>query len=389
MGAPTLPELIHRARKDSLMLAIDQQSLQLDVQIAVEPAFDFLSAEYRAFHNLRRATVFQAPLWLDSIHRKLVPHLSATQYTLTIRNRHDRALLAVIPLVVQKSAGLSILQPADFGVCDYNCIVGDARVLETLAGDQSILRRIDALLGVAGVLIFRKIRDDGFDAGRLFRGTTATPCENAAYHSEIGTDFEAWQRRTISRKFSKELGRLGRQIAREFGPYEHRRAETETEIREAMAFLRASRRGKFEDDLLDHDVYFSFYCDYAVAAAKSGEAITYVSYLSGKPVAVLFGLAGADEFHAVLIGCDVDHYGKFSVGTQIIYRVIKLRFEQGFARIDMGLGNTGYKSHFRVDQTTLHNFTSSRSLAGSAVSFIYHRTKPLKNALKKYVPQLR
>ena len=58
-------------------------------------------------------------------------------------------------------------------------------------------------------------------------------------------------------------------------------------------------------------------------------------------------------------------------------------------RFDMGLGNTGYKSHFRVDQTTLHNFTASRSLAGSALSLIYHRTKPLKNALKKYVPQLR
>jgi CelD/BcsL family acetyltransferase involved in cellulose biosynthesis len=371
------------------MLAIDQQSLQLDVDIAVEADFDFLSAEYRSLHNLRRATVFQAPLWLDAIHRKLVPQLSATQYTVTIRNRHDKALLAVIPLVVQKSSGLCILQPADFGVCDYNCIVADPMVLETLARDPSVLDRIDALLGVAGVLIFRKVRDDGFDASRLFKKTTATACENAAYHSEIGNDFEAWQRRTISRKFSKELGRLGRQIEREFGHYEHRRAEGGAEIREALVFLRDTRRGRFEDDLLDREVYFSFYCDYAVAAANSGEAITYVSYLCGKPVAVLFGLAGAGEFHAVLIGSDIDNYGKFSIGTQIIYRIIKLRFDQGFRRFDMGLGNTGYKSHFRVDETTLHNFTCSRSLTGSALSFIYHRTKPLKNALKKYAPLLR
>jgi CelD/BcsL family acetyltransferase involved in cellulose biosynthesis len=372
-----------------MMLAIDQQSLQLDVDIDVEPDFDFLSTEYRALHSLRRATAFQAPLWLDAIHRRLAPHLSATQYTLTIRNRHDRALIAVIPLVVQKSSGLSILQPADFGVCDYNCIVAEPRMLETLSRDLTVLDRIGALLGVADVLIFRKIRDDGFDAGRLFRKTTATPCENAAYHSEIGDDFEAWQRRTISRKFSKELGRLGRQIEREFGCYEHRPARDETEIRAAFRLLRDMRRGRFERDLLDNELYFSFYCDYAVAAAKSGEAVTYVSTLRGKPVAVLFGLAGAGEFHAVQIGSDIDNYGKFSVGTQIIYRVIKLRFDQGFRRIDMGLGNTGYKSHFRVDETRLHNFTCSRSLAGSALSFIYHRTKPLKNALKKYAPQLR
>ncbi len=371
------------------MLAIDEQSLKLDVDIGVEPDFDFLSAEYRAFHTPGRATVFQAPLWLDHIHRQLVPHLAATQYTLTIRARPDNALVAVVPLVVQKSAGLSILQPADFGVCDYNGIVADPRVLETLAQDPTVIDRIDALLGIAGVMIFRKVRDDGFDARRLFNKTTASPCENAAYHSDIGDDFEAWQRRTIRRKFSKELGRLGRQIEREFGAYEHREAESVTEIREAFEFLRDSRQGRFDADLLANEVYFAFYRDYAIAAAKTREAITYVSRLNGKPVAVLFGLARADEFHAVLIGSDIDNFGRFSVGTQIIYRVIKLRFDQGFRRFDMGLGNTGYKSHFRVDETRLHNFTSSRSLAGSAVSFIYHRTKPLKNALKKYAPQLR
>jgi CelD/BcsL family acetyltransferase involved in cellulose biosynthesis len=371
------------------MLAIDQQSLQLDVEIGIEADFDFLSAEYRAFFNLQRATVFQAPLWLDAIHRRLLPPLNARQYTVTIRGRHDHALLAVIPLVVQKSAGLSILQPADFGVCDYNCIVAEPRVLETFARDASVLERIDALLGVAGVLMFRKVRDDGFDASRLFRKTTASPCENAAYHSIIEDDFEAWQRRTVRRKFSKELGRLGRQIEREFGPYEHRQARGEAEIREAFTFLRGARKGRFEGDLLERDIYFEFYLDYAVAAAKSAEAITYVSYLDGKPVAVLFGLAAEGEFHAVLIGADFDNFGRFSVGTQIIYRVIKLRFDQGYRRFDMGLGNTGYKSHFRVDVTTLRNFTASRSLAGSALSFIYHRAKPLKNALKKYAPRLR
>jgi CelD/BcsL family acetyltransferase involved in cellulose biosynthesis len=370
------------------MLAVAQQSLQLDVEISVEADFDFLSAEYRGFHSLRRATVFQSPLWLDAIHRTLAPRLSARQHTLTIRNRHDKTLLAVIPLVVQKTAGLSMLQPADFGVCDYNAVVADLRVLETLAGDPSVLDRIDAQLGVAGMLMFRKVRVDGFDASRLFRKTTATPCENAAYHSAIGDDFEAWQRRTISRKFSKELGRLARQIEREIGPYEHREARTAAEIDEALGFLRRTRRGRFEGDLLDSEIYFTFYRDYAVAAAQSGEAITYVSYLNEKPVAVLFGLAGGGEFHAVLIGADIEHYGKFSLGTQIIYRVIKRRFDQGFRRFDMGLGNTGYKSHFRVEETTLHNFTASRSLAGAAVSLIYHRTKPLKNALKKYVPQL-
>jgi CelD/BcsL family acetyltransferase involved in cellulose biosynthesis len=317
-----------------------------------------------------------------------MPFLSAQQHTITIRDR-DHALIAVIPLVLQQSARITILQPADFGVCDYNAIVADPFVLETLAADPSVLDRIDQLLDVADVLFFRKIRDDGFDARRLFQNTAASPNENAAYHSETGPDFEQWQRRTVSRKFSKELGRLARQVEREFGPYEHRPAQTEDEIREAFKFLKTARVGRFDEDLLNNDIYEKFYCDFAVAGMASGEAITYVGYLAGKPVAVLFGPAYQNEFHAVLIGSDIQRLGKYSVGMQLLYRVIKYRFDLGLHRLDMGLGNTGYKSQFRVEETRLHNFTSSRSLTGSVVSFVYHRAKPLKTALRRLSPRLR
>ncbi|MGY4155116.1 CelD/BcsL family acetyltransferase involved in cellulose biosynthesis [Bradyrhizobium sp. USDA 4461] len=370
------------------MLAPNRSPYPIDLHIGIEPEFDFRSAEYRAFHNLERATVFQAPSWLDAVHRKLMPHLAAKQYTLTIRNL-DRTLLAVIPLVLQRSAGLSMLLPADFGVCDYNAIIADPATLEMLAADPSVVDRIDRLLDVADVLMFRKVRDDGFDARRLFRKTVASRNENAAYHSETGTDFEVWQRQTISKKYSKELRRLARQIEREFGPYEHRPARTEAEIRDAFRFLKSARDGRFEGDFLDNPIYEQFYCDIAVAGIESGEAITYVSYLNGEPVAALFGPACEDEFHAVLIGSDIQRFGKFSIGMQLIYRVIKLRFDQGLRRLDMGLGNTGYKSQFRVEETGLQNFTSSRSLAGSLISLVYHRAKPLKRVLGRFSSHVR
>ena len=371
------------------MLMTDLKTLQLDVEVGVEPDFDFLGDEYRAFFSLKRGTVFQAPLWQASIHARLVPGLSARPYTVTIRSREDRQLLALIPFVVQKSAGISILQPADFGVCDYNAVVGDREVLETLAADPSVIDRLDALLGTAGVMMFRKARDDGFSPAKLFRRTSATPCDNAAYHIETGPDFEVWQRTTVNRKFTKELGRLGRQIARDFGAYEHRVLTDEQEIRDAFAFLRAVRKGRFEGDLLDDDLYAAFYLDFAIAGAQSGDAITYVSTLDGKPVAVLLGVAFADECHAVLIGADTQRLGKYSLGMQLLYRIVKMRFDTGLHRFDLGLGNTGYKSMFRVEETTLHNYTVARSLAGVALSMVYHHAKPLKNFLRRLSPRLR
>ncbi|MDB5655982.1 MAG: hypothetical protein JWQ94_3595 [Tardiphaga sp.] len=372
-----------------LMAVTNGNTLHLDVEVGVEPDFDFLSDEYRAFFDLSRGTVFQAPLWQAEIHRLLLPALAARPYTVTVRSRADRGLLVVIPFVVQKSAGINILQPADFGVCDYNAIVADPMVLEALAADRTVVDRLDALLDVAGVMMFRKARDDGFSPARLFRKTTATPCENAAYHIETGPDFEVWQRSTVSRKFTKELGRLARQVERDFGRYEHRVVQDEQDIREAFAFLQSVRRGRFEGDLLDNEVYASFYLEFAVAGAKSGDANTYVSYLDGMPVAVLLGVAYADQCHAVLIGSDTERFGKYSLGMQLLYRIVKLRFGAGLHRLDLGLGNTGYKSMFRVEETTLHNFTSARILAGAAISLVYHHAKPLKNLLRRLAPRLR
>ena len=50
------------------MLAVDQTNFRLDVDARVEPQFDFLSDEYRAFYRPERATAFQAPLWMDAMH---------------------------------------------------------------------------------------------------------------------------------------------------------------------------------------------------------------------------------------------------------------------------------------------------------------------------------
>src|SRR5690606_3271701 len=128
------------------------------------------------------------------------------QRTLTVRAKDGR-LIALAPFVLQRMKGIRILAPADFGVCDYNSLVGDRDTLAALAGEPALVEAIHReVRRNCDVLMFRKVRVDDFDVGRLFPGSKSSAAENAAYHSEIGEDFEEWQRRTIRRKFSKELG---------------------------------------------------------------------------------------------------------------------------------------------------------------------------------------
>jgi CelD/BcsL family acetyltransferase involved in cellulose biosynthesis len=358
----------------------------LDAEIRIDPSFDFLSTEYRELFVGSTGTAFQAPLWQSMLHKVLVPALNVRQHTLTIRERASGRLLVVIPFVLAKARGVTLLMPADFGLCDYNAPIGAVETLNAVAKDADILAEIGTALGRHDLLLFRKVRRDGFDIHRLFPRAVVSACENSAYDISIPEDFDEWRLRVLRRKMTTELGRLGRQLERENGAYETRAATTETEITAAFDFLLRVRRGQFKGDLLTHPLYFEFYRSYAIAAASIGEAVTYVSTVAGKPVAVVFGLQGDGLFHAVQLGHDSNTLGKYSLGIQIFYRVIKLRHGQGHRYFDMGLGNTGYKTHLRVEQHDLDNVVQSATLVGAAASLVYRRAKSLKNALKHLTP---
>lgn len=368
------------------MLTIDTTQLRLEMEIGIETDFNFLSEDYRALFTASVATPFQAPLWLSMIHDRLAPQLGATQRTIVVRERGTGRLLAVLPLVLQRSRGVRLLQAADFGVCDSNAIVGEPSVLNAIADNEDLVAQLGSLLRDADIFLFRKARRDGFDIGRLLPRTKATQTENAAYDVAVEEDFDVWRRRVLSRHMTKELGRLGRQLEKEHGIYDTHVATSPEEIAAAFDFLRSVRDGRFDDDLLLSPIYFDFYRDYAIAAAASREALIYVSTLNDKPVAALFGIHSDGDFHAVQLGHDSATYGKYSLGLQIIYRTIKLRHAEGHRYFDMGLGNTGYKGHFRVEESLLDNYSRANTLPGLAVDLVYTRAKPVKNLLKRITP---
>ncbi len=114
--------------------------------VAVEPAFDFGGADYRALHANSDATVFQSPAWLDALHRDVAPTFGATQATVTVRDQ-DLRLMMVLPLVRRRQHGVTIVEFADFGLCDYNaavCDLDDAVLLDLGCNVAAARHRRDA-----------------------------------------------------------------------------------------------------------------------------------------------------------------------------------------------------------------------------------------------------
>lgn len=353
------------------------------------PDFDFLSAEYRAFFDLHGTTAFQAPLWQQRLHGRLGPALGAKSKTVVVRHASDGRLMAVLPMATQRAFGVTIAQFADFGTCDYNSAVADRETLRALAADPHFRAALRRAFEGSDLILFRKIRSDDFDMALLFGTSRTSVGEHPAYLCDVGTDFGHWRSKVLRNKFTKELGRLQRQTEREHGSFEHRLAVGEDEIDAAFEFLRQTQAERQRDSVLNKPEYYSFYRDFAIDGAASGAALTYVSYLAGKPVAVLFGPADRDRFHAVLIGVDTVNHARISPGTQLIYRVVEQRMRQGHSSFDMGLGDPGYKSHFRPTEIPMQNVSSNLTTRGMAVSFVYHYSKPLKNVLREFAPAVR
>src|SRR5262249_26332314 len=147
---------------------------------ALEPAFDFAGADYRALHANSDATVFQSPAWLDALHRDVAPTFGATQATMTVRDQDGR-LMMVLPLVRRRQHGATVLEFADFGLCDYNAAVCDLDDVALLDLDATLPQRIAAALPRHDLMAFTKMTREDPLLRRLFPDTSRAQMRFSAY----------------------------------------------------------------------------------------------------------------------------------------------------------------------------------------------------------------
>jgi|GEM_PF-2861262 len=356
---------------------------------SLEPNFDFLSEEYRSLYKSACATVFQSPLWLDHIHRYLAPALKAKQSTITARDGLTHELLAVFPMVIHKTYGVPTIQPADFDVCDYNAVVASAEVLTQVAEDPQALTRLDALLGRGPLLLFRKVRSDGFDYSRLFPRCRTQPSDSVSFHCDMDDDLEFWKYELLNKQASRKLEQLFRKLQRDFPGSEFVRVEDHDLIIQAIECVRDCRVDRLDDDILRQQPYFDFYKNYALEAIDAGEASMFVVLVGGHVRAALFGLHADGVFHGTLLGGDTKELGRYSLGIQCHFLAAQYWHGRGNRVYSLGPGSPDYKARFRAAGTTMINVTRSHSLIGAGVSALYHASFPFKDQIKSQVRRLR
>lgn len=335
------------------------------LSVAAEPGFDFLGEPYRTLFARSSATAFQDPLWLDRVYRHLVPARGADPLVVVARSREDCRPLLVLPLVRRRLRGLTFVEFADFGLCDYAALVCETPVWPTLTRDAAVGRLVRAALGRHDLLRIHKIRSDAPHPAELLGRATAFP-SGSAYSAPLGASFAEWRGEWVTPSRARELDQKRRKLSRKGGL----RVEAVSDpalIEPTFAAMRDFRAPRFEGrrnaDILTDPAAWAFYLDVARSGMLSGFARTTVLSLGGTPVAAAFGIRHRQRFLTLLSAFDPG-YRRYSLGYLLFEAMIEDCIRQGVTEFDLTIGDEPYKRELGAGPTPLASFVQGGSAAG-------------------------
>ncbi len=356
------------------------------LEVAIEPHFDFASHEYRSIHQKSQTTAFQAGGWLDTLHRELAPALAVEPITVTVRQRSGGRLLLVLPLARSRRNGLVHVEFADFGLCDYLGPVYDPVDAPLLVASAALPARIVALLAPCDVVSLRKLVGDDPVLERLFPRARRARMRVSAYPVRIGSSIWAeWRSAKLNSGFRRDLDVKRRRIAKR-GTAAFILVEGRNEIVRVFDALRRFRAQRFEErgvhDVLENEAIFSFYRRIAVDGAQEGTARTFCLYLSGEPIAVMFGVVHRRTFSLLLVGFDLVRYRRLSLGLLAIEDTLRASIEAGDSIYDFTIGDYPYKLQFGAQSMPLYEWHAAQTIRGYLAVLCIEVARETKRVLK-------
>ncbi|MBM3499568.1 MAG: GNAT family N-acetyltransferase [Armatimonadetes bacterium] len=326
---------------------------------ALRPEWDALAARCAALHP------FMLHAWL----RASLHHLGGADELLVVAFRDEGRLVGLAPLRMERSLALRRLTFA-FRHVDYADFLVEAGrewdvlsaffrwVRENLAGWNLLrLRQIpsrspnDALVPVLAEM-----------EGLAVRGWRLDPCP----YIQLPATLEEFLAEMPARRWQKDHGaRRLRKLAREHGePRLEALAGAEVTGDEIERFLDLHARSweaRGGSAALGGDGLRRFHATVAEALASTGVCRLFWLTVGARRVAGSYGFLMGDTFFGYMLAQDPE-FAAYSVGRQVLLKVIEHGVGQGWREIDMLVGGERYKLDYtrRFRHTTEYDIARSR-----------------------------
>jgi CelD/BcsL family acetyltransferase involved in cellulose biosynthesis len=358
------------------------------LDVAIEPHFDFGSEEYQSIQQRSQTTAFQGSRWLEVLYRDVAPAMAAEPLTVTVREKADGRLVLVLPLALYRRYGVHFVEFADFGLCDYIGAIYDPTDVPLLVADDTLPQRIGACLPPCDIISLMKLTGDDPVLERLFPNARRARMRVSAYPAKIDTDWADWRLENLDGSLRRELDMKRRRLAKKGTPA-FVLVKDDSEINRVFEALRSFRAERFKErgdcDVISKDAVFLFYRQIAVDGARTGTARTFCLYLSGEPIAVMFGLVHRRTFSLLLVGFDLARYRRLSPGLLAIEDTLRASIEAGDAIYDFTIGDHPYKLQFGAESVPLYEWHTARTIRGYLAILSIEIVRETKRVLKRLV----
>lgn len=341
-----------------MLQAISSQRLEREPAIRLEAltSFDFSAPDYRDLFSRSHATAFQHPVWLDTFYRVLAPALDARPAIVTGRDANGRLAL-VMPLVVRRKSGVTLLEAADLGVSDYAAPVLD----QSLSVNDALREAVRAALPAHDLLRIGKVRKEHLSSWQALLGATGEEADYGAHAAEHAADYRAWRTKALDASFVRNLDRKAKRFFK-LRDAAMRTIEDPTERSAAIEAIRRDRAGRFPGDPIQSDAVFAFYRE---LAANGGDFVRiYALEAEGERIGHTLCVADRGRLHYLLIGCDYERHGRHSPGYILYEAMMEDWARCGGTVFDFTIGDEPFKADFGTQRTQMFQFSRANGWLG-------------------------
>ncbi|OPY98251.1 cellulose biosynthesis protein CelD [Bradyrhizobium sacchari] len=353
--------------------------------IAVEPAFDFLSPDYAELFDGSAATAFQHPLWLHSLYTRLASHAGAIPLVIVARRRASGALAMVLPLLRIRRGPIRTVEFADLRVSDYLAPVCSPQMFAELLRDMDACAEIQHLVRPFDLLRMTKLPDGRLPIESLLDAPRRATMGTNAYATVLAAPFEQWRASAMDRSYQKELAKKYRQLQKK-GALSFSCCDDGASVLNALGVMKKFRGPRFQSqgdgDLLQRPEYYDFYSDVAVRGLGSFVRL-YAMKMDGEVIAAVLGLRHRDSFLVIMSAFDIDGYKSQSLGALMFEQVARDCIERGDRMLDFTIGDEPYKKLFGAQPSPMWTVTQAGSTVGAISLFALKQAPWLKLAAKR------
>jgi CelD/BcsL family acetyltransferase involved in cellulose biosynthesis len=338
--------------------------------LTVETTWAAVALEWGTLIPSCAGTPFQRFAWLDAWYNTIGNRADLTPLLVKVTETSSGQLVMLLPLVLVVRNGLRCLQFADQDLSDYNApLLGPIDV--AAAQYAELWRAIIGALPRCDLVEFRKQPHDV--AGRANPLVSLAGATRSSLHGNILRFSGSWttQHAAIERRVRMELERCWRIFQREPSATFTRVLDV-AEALSVIDLMDQQQRQRLAETgaafALDQPTQAAFYRHNLAQRLGDGSVIITALRSSGELIAALYAIADGRDAIVLRIAHAGKSWSKMSPGRLVVHGTFELLCREGYASVDLSIGDYDYKRRFGVAHIPLTDLVAALSWRGQAVA---------------------